>query len=67
MLDLLIAEQKEGRIDDQGMQEEVDTFTFEVSRKRIFFLQKKISVIIVLIKVDMYVCMCRVMIPQPWL
>ncbi|XP_058796460.1 cytochrome P450 4C1-like [Phymastichus coffea] len=29
MLDLLISEQKAGRIDDKGIQEEVDTFTFE--------------------------------------
>lgn len=30
MLDLLIAAQKDGEIDDHGIQEEVDTFMFEV-------------------------------------
>lgn len=38
MLDLLIAEQREGRIDDEGIQEELDTFTFEVSDMIFFFL-----------------------------
>lgn len=38
MLDLLIAAQRDnGQIDDQGIQEEVDTFTFEVSIKCILF------------------------------
>lgn len=30
MMDLLILTQKEGLIDDEGIKEEVDTFTFEV-------------------------------------
>lgn len=31
MLDLLLSEELNGEIDDAGIQEEVDTFTFEVA------------------------------------
>lgn len=32
MLDLLLVAEKKGLIDDEGIKEEVDTFTFEVIR-----------------------------------
>lgn len=48
MLDLLIAANKDGLIDDLGIREEVDTFTFEVNINLCYSID--LNLIIVLLK-----------------
>lgn len=40
MLDLLLSAERDGLIDDEGIKEEVDTFTFEVSVSSTFIYSK---------------------------